>query len=204
MGYGLCGACCTPTNTFSGTVSNCQTGVATTVVLKNGSTTLWTGTSSSSGTFSGTAAWSGTITGTFLVTGTSSRWQSPSSVTKTLVAGAGNAVGNVGMRAASGFVCLSPCSEPVKNTLQLSFNAGSGLGGPYTMTLVNTAPAIPGTNFFVAVGGDTWTLTVAGGVFWHDSAFTFPLIAGPICTPPYSATFGSTAPTGVQATVQEV
>lgn len=114
-GCGCCGS--EPTTTFDGAITGCgAAGVPGTVEIKDGATSLWSGSTDSGGAFSGSIALASTTTVSVIVTPTSPRLVA-TTATRTLAPGVANHLGSVQATPASGLVCLTICPLPVSTRL---------------------------------------------------------------------------------------
>ena len=123
--------------TFTGTVDGCNSGIAgidVDVVDHATSALLGTVTSGSAGAFSGTLSLAGaTLSVDFIARG--ANWTT-TTLNAVVAAGTLNVVGSIGLTAASGYVCMPACNEPVNKTLTVV----DSLYGTFTATFqgVNT------------------------------------------------------------------
>ncbi len=159
----ICRSCCGLATSFSGTVFGCNSthnAAGDTVVIADLTpTTLWTGTTNSSGVYSGTITLAANTAVTITVTPLLAR-QTSVAISPTLTAGGTNTGLNLTLGVAAGYVCTTSCTIPVSTTW--TFTGGAACAG---LTFPNDTLTYATTN---TIGG-----SAALGAGWKGTDITY-------------------------------
>ncbi len=161
---------CGTTVAFSGTLLGCTTpGVPGTITITSGMTTLYSGSTNSTGFYSGTVTIASDTSVVITGTPTSARLAA-STITRTLHVAGGNTNLNLPAVAASGYRCTATCNYPIGDNLTFTQVGGSCAGHLYTSgTLAAGVPAgfTPSASVGYWSGTTTYTDASTGFVYDH-------------------------------------
>ncbi len=135
-----------PNTTFDGSIQGCvNTYTAATVALTItdiGGTVLWTGATGGAGTFSGSLYLASNATLFLNATGPNVRFATTTTFSAAFTAGTLNHLGGGhGMTPATGYACPTGCNDPLKTTLNFTFNGACTGGFPSDTFTYQARPA---------------------------------------------------------------